>query len=150
MTVLQFRNMLAEEMNKAFDNKERLKAFEIAYDLSEKLYDTYDVNPSNVKKPYMTNRQLAEILAKSYGQVKLLPYEKDKENYFSFETVWVYFGEENGGDDGQVPDNVVIRRWGTDNWIEPTVEVYEEFTQSLPYPFYTEDTSSNSKKKVIY
>lgn len=159
MTIVQFRNMLAQEIDElscresdALMPKERIKGLQIAYNLAEKLYETYGGNPANVKQPYMTNRQLAEILAKSYGQVMFLPYDDYNDENFSssFETVWPYFDEKNDDDNREVPENVRIRRWGSDNWVEPTVEVYEEFTQGLPYPFYTEDTSSNSKKKVIY
>lgn len=151
MTIKEYRQELSTQIERLSTDlknpisREQITGLRVALNLSEKLYDTYSYNGNNDLK-LMTNRQLAEILAKSYGQVKIL----DPNDCSAIETVWAYFEEEGADDNDMVPDNVRIRRWGSDEWSSPTFEIYEDFTQSLPYPFHTEDTSSNSKKKVVY
>ena len=152
MTIKEYRQELSTQIERLSTDlknpisKEQITGLRVAFNLSEKLYDTYGYNSSNPTVLYMTNRQLAEVLAKGYGQVKIL----DSNDCSAIETVWAYFEEEGADDNDEVPDNVRIRRWGSDKWTSPTFEIYEDFTQSLPYPFYTEDTGSNSKKKVDY
>lgn len=153
MTIKEYRQELSTQIERLSTDlknpisREQITGLRVALNLSEKLYDTYSYKGNNELK-LMTNRQLAEVLAKGYGQVKML--ELDPNDYSAIETAWIYFEEEGSDDNGMVPDDVRIRRWGSDKWLEPTFEIYEDFTQSLPYPFYTEDTSSNSKKKVVY
>lgn len=64
----------------------------------------------------MTNRQLAEWLAKGNGQYKL----NDSENDFAYTRV--SYNERI--DDEPVYEAYVIRSWGSEEWIEPTYEVY--------------------------
>lgn len=62
----------------------------------------------------MTNRQLSEWLAKGNGQMRsagallysLLVYEPKNEH-------------------DAVPKNIRIRRWDSDEWVVPTVDIYE-------------------------
>ena len=158
MTIREYRQELSTQIERLSTDlknpisREQITGLRVALNLSEKLYDTYSYNGNNELK-LMTNRQLAEVLAKGYGQVKLVSDEEDDCDEFcsSYETVWSYFEEEGADDNDMVPNNVRIRRWGSDKWILPIFEIYENFTQSLPYPFYTNnDTSSNSGKEVIY
>ena len=154
MTISEYRQELSTQIERLSTDlknpisREQITGLRVALNLSEKLYDTYSYNGNNDLK-LMTNRQLAEVLAKGYGQVYVLPTDQDGD-YATFETHWTYFDEEGSDDNDMVPDDVRIRRWGSDKWTLPTFETYEDFTQSLPYPLYTEDTSSNSKKKVVY
>ena len=67
-------------------------------------------------KQRMTNRQLAEWLSKGNGQWK---YKSDIE--MSICTEYMYY--ENKED--KRPKNIIIRPFGTDTWIEPTVDIYE-------------------------
>lgn len=62
----------------------------------------------------MTNRQLAEWFAKGNGQ-----YKFDEIMFFSHLTY--YYIEE----DEPVGESVRIRPWGSDEWIVPTVDIYE-------------------------
>lgn len=91
------------------------------------------VEPEN--SSFMTNLELATLLAKGYGQVSVLPTDQDGD-YATFETHWTYFDEEGGRDDDKVSSSVRIREFGTQKWIEPTTEVFEGFMGRLPYPFY--------------
>ena len=62
----------------------------------------------------MTNQQLAEWLAKGNGQYRF----RDESAEGSFWTV--YEDEED-----LAVDDIFIRPWGTDEWVKPTVEIYE-------------------------
>ena len=62
----------------------------------------------------MTNQQLGEWLAKGHGQAKT----RDSEAMFS--VLAFYEGEENE----VVIDSLLIRPWGTDEWVKPTVGIY--------------------------
>lgn len=155
MTIKEYRNKLSEEIDKLVSNngdglipKERIKGLQIAYDLSEKLYDTYVSKTSKEKVNYMTNRQLSELLSKWYGQVKII--DEEAKDYFIYETAWNYFKDENGGDDGLVPENVRIRKWGSSVWTKPTTDIYENYIEVFSYLFLQTNTSSDSKKEVIY
>jgi len=73
----------------------------------------YRVKPEEEKPKRMTKRQLAEWLAKGFGEC-------------AFNMVvcfqWDYdMGEENT----LVNKDVLIRPWGSDDWVEPTVDIYE-------------------------
>ncbi len=64
----------------------------------------------------MTNRQLSEWIAKGYGECS-----DDDGTYISAHHYYDAFSE-----DKPVLKNILIRRWHSDEWILPTVEVYEE------------------------
>lgn len=66
------------------------------------------------KDTQMTNLQLAEWLAKGNGQFKF----RNGNTVFSF--IDVYEDEEDLAVDG-----ILIRPWGTDEWVKPTLEIYE-------------------------
>ena len=62
----------------------------------------------------MTNLQLAEWLAKGNGQYRL----KGESTEGSF---WMVYEDE----EDLAVDSALIRPWGTDEWIKPTVAIYE-------------------------
>lgn len=66
----------------------------------------------------MTNSQLAEWCAKGCGQWKHNPSNSGT----VYHTYWVIEGKENCF----VEDNIVIRPWGTHEWIKPTLGIYEK------------------------
>ena len=61
----------------------------------------------------MTNLQLAEWLAKGNGQCKFRGESAEG-------LVWVVYEDE----EDLAVDSALIRPWGTDEWIKPTVEIY--------------------------
>ena len=67
-------------------------------------------------EPLMTNRQLAEWLAKGNGECT---YTDTKQVFYS----WVYF---KGDEDKPVEDYIRIRRWRDTEWMKPTKAIYEE------------------------
>lgn len=67
----------------------------------------------------MTQRQLCELLAKGYGEF-MVEDETETEVYPTY-----FYSKGNG--DNPVADTVRIRPWGGDEWIRPTVDVYEGF-----------------------
>lgn len=69
----------------------------------------------------MTNRQLAEWLAKGNGQMK---YTGTIHIHYS------YYGELEDGDNEEAPKGTFIRPWGSDEWIVPTLEIYERDCKS--------------------
>ena len=64
----------------------------------------------------MTNLQIAEWLAKGNGQWK---YDSKTEMYVCTEYMYDICNE------NKQPKNIVIRPFGTDKWIKPTVAIYE-------------------------
>lgn len=66
----------------------------------------------------MTNRQLAEWLAKGNGE-----YTSDSERAISAFIVWSY---PKGEEDKIVRNDVLIRRWKDTEWSKPTKAIYEE------------------------
>lgn len=62
----------------------------------------------------MTNQQLSEWLAKGHGQAKF----SDSRVIFSG------FSFDEGEEDEAVNEDFLIRPWGTDEWVKPTVEIY--------------------------
>ena len=66
------------------------------------------------KNTLMTHRQLAEWLAKGNGQ-----YKFDDTMFFSHLTY--HYIE----DDEPVDESIPIRRWDSDEWVVPTVDIYE-------------------------
>ena len=69
-------------------------------------------------EPLMTNRQLAEWLAKGNGE-----YTSDSERAISAFIVWSY---PKGEEDKIVRNDVLIRRWKDTEWSKPTKAIYEE------------------------
>ena len=63
----------------------------------------------------MTFRMYAEWLAKGNGQGKTFTVASTQFAYDSIEIK----------DEKEIPEEYKIRRWGSDEWIEPTVDVYE-------------------------
>ena len=64
----------------------------------------------------MTQRQLAEWLAKGNGQFR---YGFNNPKVYSY---YEYYDDA----DNVMCDIQLIRRWNSDEWIEPTLEVYLE------------------------
>ena len=76
----------------------------------------YDFRIKPEDKPArMTNRQLAEWLAKGFGSWKT------RRSPTVYMDISYPIFEENT----PVSDSFHIRPWGSDEWIEPTVEIYE-------------------------
>lgn len=67
-------------------------------------------------EPLMTNRQLAEWLARGKGEYTL---EKSLGTYS-------HYDYPRTKEHGSVPDNILIRRWKDTNWMKPTMAIYEE------------------------
>lgn len=63
----------------------------------------------------MTKRQFAEWLAKGNGEYT---FEGCAKNFFIFE----YEGSE---ENEKVSDDIIIRSWDSEEWIEPTVDIYK-------------------------
>ena len=63
----------------------------------------------------MTNRQLSEWLAKGNGERSSNDCRK---NSLTFE--YDEFGENE-----EVSSDIIIRPWGSDEWVEPTVDIYK-------------------------
>lgn len=63
----------------------------------------------------MTNRQLAEWCARGFGQFG----SKDCNCYYN------EFVTNRTREDEPVEKGTLIRPWGSDEWIEPTVDIYE-------------------------
>lgn len=77
----------------------------------------YRIKPEEEKPVRMTNRQLAEWLAKGNGEHS---YGEGK-NDPAF-TYWSYDLEEMNL---TIEEEVVIRPWGSDEWVAPTADIYE-------------------------
>ena len=73
----------------------------------------YRIKPEEPKSKRMTFKMLCEWLNKGQGQYRL------GENAYIHE----YYNITD--DNKELPDEYKIRRWGSDEWIEPTVDVYE-------------------------
>lgn len=79
----------------------------------------YRITPSKEKpKKLMTNRQLAELMVKGYGE-------------WSFNTEELDFHTEVGygllNTDKELDDDILIRPWGSKELRKPTVDIYEEY-----------------------
>lgn len=66
-------------------------------------------------KKRMTCRQLAEWLAKGNGQ-----YTTD-----DFGRVYVEYDYSKGKENNEVDRRIIIRPWDSEEWVEPTVDIYE-------------------------
>lgn len=75
----------------------------------------YRIKPEEEKPVRMTNRQFSEWCGKGNGQFKR------KGGGFIFFYCSYTENEENN----PVSEEILIRPWGSDEWIEPTVEIYE-------------------------
>lgn len=75
----------------------------------------YRVKPQEEKPVRMTNRQLAEWLSRGFGSWKMRrsPTVCMDMSYPTFE------------ENISVPNDILIRPWGSDDWVEPTVDIYE-------------------------
>ncbi len=76
----------------------------------------YRVKPEEEKPRLMTNRQLACWVTKGNGEYR----------YGEGCTVFSYHSYDPFDEKKPVRDIVRIRRWGSDEWILPTVDVYVE------------------------
>ena len=103
---IQFKNRKKEDG----DGWENTKRPTWSWDLFD-----YRIKPDEPKKP-MTCRQLAELMAKGYGELM------DKHTLF-VRTHFKY--DVNRGCIAK--DNVLIRPWGSDEWLDPTVDIYEKY-----------------------
>ncbi len=103
---LQFKNKKKEDD----DSWENTKRPTWSWDLFD-----YRIKPDEPKRP-MTCRQLAELMAKGYGELM--------DKYTLFVGTHLKYDVNRGC---IAKDNVLIRAWGSDEWIEPTVDVYEEY-----------------------
>ena len=72
------------------------------------------------QKKRMTNRQLAEWLAKHNGE-----YTNNNEYTDNNHGVLHYYCYFSGEENEEVEDGIVIRSWDSDEWVEPTVDIYE-------------------------
>ena len=123
MTIEEFREVLSTNIDFLKGKSDlECKALERIFALSDELLKTY----GPTKPSYMTHLQLAELLSLGYGQVRDDSPAKDN----LIMTSWTYFAD---NEDEEVPETVRIRQWGSDKWVEPTADVYEEFVQNLPY-----------------
>lgn len=75
----------------------------------------YRIKPEEQKPRRMTYRQLAEWLAKGNGQAKNCHVAVTQ---FGYDDV-------DEKDNRELPVTYKIRRWGSEEWIEPIVDVYE-------------------------
>ena len=75
----------------------------------------YRIKPDEPKPRRMTYRELAEWLAKGNG------VQTDETMSIAYPFCEYLLCEENK----EVPADYKIRRWGSDEWIEPTVDVYK-------------------------
>lgn len=78
----------------------------------------YRIAPSKKESSrFMTNRQLSELLQKGYGTWI-------DQNALSFVHAGYSYALSKEND---IVTDKYIRPWGSDEWIEPTVDIYEEF-----------------------
>lgn len=76
----------------------------------------YRIKPEEEEKPKrMTNRQLAEWLSRGLGLWKMKRSP----------TVYMYISYPLFEEDTPVPNDFCIRPRGSDEWIVPTVDIYE-------------------------
>lgn len=78
-----------------------------------------------VEHPRMTNRQLAELLAKGYGQKSTINNE-----VANLITSFYDYYDDGGMDDVEVDKDVRIRAWGSDDWEIPYEDVYYKFLEA--------------------
>ena len=76
----------------------------------------YRTKPEEPQSRRMTYRELAEWLSKGNGQYKV----HESSSYYNSLACC------SSEDCKEVPVDYKLRRWGSDEWIEPTVDVYEQ------------------------
>ena len=94
----------------------------------------YRIKPDEADEPkkLMTYRQLSELITKGYGQ-------------------WLYnydnavMGKNTLFIDKEVNENILIRPWGLDKLVRPTMDVYEEFMKRKAEADTIKDYSGASK-----
>lgn len=104
------------------------------------IYVDYRVKPDETKK-LMTNRQLAELMAKGYGE-------------WSFNGEELVFHTEVGYgipvDDEELEEDVFIRPWGMKELRKPTVDIYEEYVSkwNRAFSWVNELTKGENKSEL--
>lgn len=96
------------------------------YDLDEPNWDSdynFRIKPEEPKSRRMTFRELTRWLAKGNGQYL-------SQNEFAYYCITGYTIEV---DDRELPEEYKIRKWGSNEWIEPTYDVYEKGLQNVCY-----------------
>ena len=63
----------------------------------------------------MTNRQFSEWLAKGNGEYTLN----------ALENAYTEYAYSKNGENNEVVSEIKIRTWDSDEWVEPTVDIYE-------------------------
>ena len=72
-------------------------------------------SPWHTEEPVrMTKRQLAEWLARGFGQYT-----------FGHDDIYTFYTIDAKRENKCVDDAIRIRYWGSDGWIVPTLEIYE-------------------------
>lgn len=66
-------------------------------------------------KKRMTFRQLAEWLAKGHGE-----YSRD-----TYDSAYAEYSYSKGKENDEVDRRIIIRPWDSEEWVEPTVDIYE-------------------------
>lgn len=74
----------------------------------------YRIKPEEPKLRRMTYRQISEWAGKQNGEIKTIN-----------DVVRCVFTYSAGTENEELPEGYKIRRWGSDEWIEPTANVYE-------------------------
>lgn len=77
----------------------------------------YRVKPKEEKPKRMTNMQLAEWCAKGNGTWS---HEPSK-----FRSRYHYFWFSERAENEEVCPSIIIRPWGSDEWVAPTIDIYE-------------------------
>lgn len=106
----------------------------------------YRVKPDEVEKPkkLMTCRQLSELLANGYGQHTYL-YKDETTSFIYSSIIYSSFDYNKDNENEPLSDKERIRPWGSDEWLEPTVDVYEEFMKRKAEADTIKDYSGASK-----
>lgn len=66
-------------------------------------------------KKRMTNRQLSKWISKGHGEYSIVSYSQ----------AYLLFSYVKGSENEEVDESIIIRTWDSDEWIEPTVDIYE-------------------------
>lgn len=133
MTIKEYRDELATQISRLSSDlknpisREQITGLNIALVLSEKLYDTYLYETTQSLTELMSNRQLAELLSRGYGQAKAI---YDIEDGDVIETQWSYW--DNKDENMPVADNIRIRQWGSDHWAKPVKAIYDKYFEMVP------------------
>lgn len=75
----------------------------------------YRIKPEKERPQRMTNRQFTEWCGKGNGQFKLKYGER----------IFLDCDYEEYRENDPVDEKILIRPWGSDDWVEPTVDIYE-------------------------